>query len=51
MYNKELEQMLHSDDFSDRVTAAECAYGLDVLINDTDEDVRREAMYQLERRQ
>lgn len=51
MYNKELEQMLHSDDFSDRVTAAECVYGLDVLINDTDEDVRREAMYQLERRQ
>lgn len=27
MYNKELEQMLHSDDFSDRVTVAECAYG------------------------
>ena len=51
MYNKELEQMLHSDDFSYRVTAAECGYGLDVLINDTDEDVRREAMYQLERRQ
>lgn len=34
MYNKELEQMLHSDDFSDRVTAAECAYGLDILVND-----------------
>lgn len=30
---------------------AKNGYGLDVLINDTDEDVRREAMYQLERRQ
>ena len=32
MYNKELEQMLHSDDFSDRVTVAECAYGASAFL-------------------
>lgn len=42
MYNKELEQMLHSDDFSDRVTAAECAYGLDILVNDESHYIREE---------
>lgn len=42
MYNKELEQMLHSDDFSDRVTDAECGYGLDILVNDESYYVREE---------
>lgn len=42
MYNKELEQMLHSDDFSYRMTAAECGYGLDVLINDENSYIREE---------
>lgn len=46
MYNKELEQMLHSDDFSDRVTAAECAYGLDILVNDESPYVREEVARQ-----
>ena len=46
MYNKELEQMLHSDDFSDRVTAAECAYGLDILVNDENYYVREEVARQ-----
>lgn len=47
MYSKELEQMLHSDDFSDRVTAAECAYGLDILVNDENWLVCDEATRQL----
>ena len=46
MYNKELEQMLHSDDFSDRVTAAECGYGLDILVNDESPYVREEVARQ-----
>lgn len=46
MYSKELEQMLHSDDFSDRVTAAECAYGLDILVNDESPYVREEVARQ-----
>lgn len=46
MYNKELEQMLHSDDFSDRVTVAECAYGLDILVNDESPYVREEVARQ-----
>ena len=47
MYNKELEQMLHSDDFSDRVTAAECGYGLDILVNDENWTVCDEVERQL----
>ena len=46
MYSKELEQMLHSDDFSDRVTAAECGYGLDILVNDESPYVREEVARQ-----
>lgn len=46
MYNKELEQMLHSDDFSYRMAAAECGYGLDILVNDESPYVREEVARQ-----
>ena len=35
----ELEQLLHSDNYEDRIKAAEQGYGLDILIADEDEDV------------
>lgn len=41
MTDKELNDMVYSDNPWERRTAAMNGYGLDVLINDDDDDVRR----------
>lgn len=38
--DKELEQMLHSSDFEERLYVARQGYGLDILVNDEEAFVR-----------